>query len=128
MLHKNMSSRVNVLNSVTMVSLLIQGKSIWIAVSTRDKRTWPGFLKQKYTILRVFLGSMVRKFIFNQILTWSERYGEKEWFNIGMNDGQRFGQNLYFSYLDKKSIATVPVDEWHGEIVQYHYVCPLLNP
>ena len=40
-----------------------------------------------------------------------------------MNDGQRFGQNLYFSYLDKKSIATVPVDEWHGEIVQYHYVC-----
>ena len=39
-----------------------------------------------------------------------------------MNDGQRFGQNLYFSYLDKKSIATVPVDEWHGEIVQYHYV------
>ena len=45
-----------------------------------------------------------------------------------MNDGQRFGQNLYFSYLDKKSIATVPVDEWHGEIVQYHYVSAYLNP
>ena len=45
-----------------------------------------------------------------------------------MNDGQRFGQNLYFSYLDKKSLATVPVDEWHGEIVQYHYVCIHLNP
>ena len=44
-----------------------------------------------------------------------------------MNDGQRFGQNLYFSYLDKKSLATVPVDEWHGEIVQYHYVCVHLN-
>ena len=44
-----------------------------------------------------------------------------------MNDGQRFGQNLYFSYLDKKGLATVSVDEWHGEIVQYHYVCVHLN-
>ena len=44
-----------------------------------------------------------------------------------MTDGQRFGQNLYFSYLDKSSIATVPVDEWHGEIVQYHYVCGFAN-
>ena len=52
----------------------------------------------------------------------SGRYGEKPWFHLGFNDGQRFGQNLYFSYLNEETRSSRPVKEWQGEIVQYHYV------
>lgn len=51
----------------------------------------------------------------------SERYGYKAWFPLGQKDGQRFGQNLFFSFVDNNTLASFTVSEWHGEIAQYHY-------
>ena len=48
----------------------------------------------------------------------SGRYGEKPWFHLGFSDGQRFGQNLFFSYLSDEKRATEPTKNWHSEIVQ----------
>ena len=52
----------------------------------------------------------------------SGRYGEKDWFHLGFRDDHRFGQNLFFSYLDEDKRTSEPVKNWQGEIVQYHYV------
>ena len=52
----------------------------------------------------------------------SQRYGYKSWFPLAREDGQRFGQNLFFSFVDNSTLATFAVSEWHGEISQYHYV------
>ena len=52
----------------------------------------------------------------------NQRYGYKDWFPLAREDNQRFGQNLFFSFVDNSTLATFAVSEWHGEIVQYHYV------
>jgi hypothetical protein len=51
----------------------------------------------------------------------SGRYGNKPWFHLGFNDEQRFGQNLYFSFLDNETATSDPIRQWHGEIRAYNY-------
>ena len=51
----------------------------------------------------------------------SGRYGYKDWFPFGKTDGERFGQNLFFGFLDQNELSVKPVIEWHGEKIQYHY-------